>query len=146
MCACSLQLLQVTSYWRWHPAAISSYFSRIHNRSNYSDGIWHRSLYYCHKRVCIWPTLQLSWESTYSIWRPAAILDSKNQVSLYCCVAKGWLSTWRCWKAAIHALDKSWKKWMLNWCWWWWWYVTILTHHLNWNVIWLNISLYLAYT
>ena len=25
-------------------------------------------------------------------------------------VAKGWLSTWCCWEAAIHTLDWSWKK------------------------------------
>ena len=25
-------------------------------------------------------------------------------------VAKGWLSTWCCWEAAVHILDWSWKK------------------------------------
>ena len=45
------------------------------------------------------------------------------------------------------------RKWTLNW-WWWWWceysnfshhHTNIPTHQLNWNVIWLYISLYLAY-
>ena len=38
--------------------------------------------------MCIWLNLQLFWEPTYPIWRPAAILNSKNQDSLYCRIAK----------------------------------------------------------
>ena len=135
-----------------HPGAILSYFFLwIHNRSYYSDEIWHR--YYCHERVCIWLNLQLSWEPTYSIWRTAASWIPKIKTVYIVVLLKVDCLPDAVGKQPSISLINLGRKWTLNW--WWWWcceysnfshhHANIPTHQLNLNVIWLYISLYLAY-
>ena len=128
-------------------------FSWIHNRSNYSDEIWHRSLYYCHKRCAfgfIFNYLEKQ-HIQYGARQPSWI--PKIKIVYIVVLLKVDCLPDAVGKQPTIPLINLERKWTLNW-WWWWWceysnfshhHTNIPTHQLNWNVIWLYISLYLAY-